>query len=117
MFALDFKALAADASRVRKSAVGLGWFVTLAAMAALGVWLLWRAGKCPAVADTWLAYQDADAPLGMPASGEVDERWCFPSAWQRAQIPQAARFDPPLGSEHGGFSYNAQAFWELVRLT
>jgi len=82
-------------------------------MATLVVGLLWRAGNSPAVPDAWLAYQDADVPLRMPASGEVDERWCFPSAWQRAQIPLAERFDPPLGSEQGGFTYNAQAFWEM----
>ncbi|KAB2638765.1 MAG: M23 family metallopeptidase [Verrucomicrobia bacterium] len=98
---------------MQKFGLGLGWFVMVAAMAALVVWLLWRAGKSPALGDAWLAYQEADAPLGMPGSGEVDERWCFPSAWQRAQIPQAARFDLPLGSEHGGFTYNAQAFWEM----
>ena len=112
-YPLDFGVRAADPRRVRKFAVGLGWFMTLAAVAGLVVWLLWRAGKNPAVADAWLGYQEADAPLGMPASGEVDERWCFASAWQVAQIPLATQFDAPLGSEHGGFAYNAQAFWEM----
>lgn len=55
----------------------------------------------------------ADAPLEMPQVGEVDHRFHFLSAWQAVQIPQASRFDPPLGSNHGGLVYNAQKFWEM----
>jgi murein DD-endopeptidase MepM/ murein hydrolase activator NlpD len=58
-------------------------------------------------------FQDADWPLPMPAAGEVDHRLDFPTAWQVAQIPRAVRFDPPMGSEHGGLVYNAQPFWEM----
>lgn len=56
---------------------------------------------------------DADSPLSMPVSGEPDSRFHFLSAWQTAQIPRALRFDPPLGTEHGGLVYNAQKFWEM----
>lgn len=49
----------------------------------------------------------------MPATGDPDHRFQFLSAWQTAAIPLATRFDPPLGSEHGGLVYNAQKFWEM----
>lgn len=49
----------------------------------------------------------------MPKNGEIDHRFDFPSAWQSAEIPLAVRFDPPLGTEHGGLVYNAQKFWEM----
>jgi len=55
----------------------------------------------------------ADAPLEMPRVGEVDHRFHFLSAWQSVQIPEALRFDPPLGSDHAGLVYNAQKFWEM----
>lgn len=60
-----------------------------------------------------IGFQDADFPLGMPEQGQIDHRFHFLSAWQTALIPQATRFDPPLGSEHGGLTYNAQKFWEM----
>lgn len=81
--------------------------------AGLLVWVLWRAGKSPGTQGGGLGIQAADAPLCLPNQGEVDMRFGFSSAWQRAQIPQAARFDPPLGTDHGGLTYNAQQFWEM----
>ena len=36
----------------------------------------------------------------------------FPSALETASLPTAARFDFPLGSEHGAMAYNAQRFTE-----
>ena len=60
-----------------------------------------------------ISYQAADEPLPMPATGEVDHRFDFPSAWQVVRIPRALRFDPPMGTEHGGLVYNAQKFWEM----
>jgi hypothetical protein len=57
--------------------------------------------------------QDADAPLPMPVTGEIDPRFLMLPAWQSAQIPRALRFDPPMGSEHAALAYNAQAFWEM----
>ena len=56
---------------------------------------------------------DADTALSIPGTGEVDPRFHFLSAWQTNQIPQALRFDPPLGSDHGGLVYNAQKFWDM----
>src|SRR6478752_6936532 len=56
---------------------------------------------------------DADWPLPMPANGEVDHRFHFLSVFETARIPLATRFDPPLGSDHGGLVYNAQKFWEM----
>lgn len=91
--------------------------IPLAVVLAAGVlgWVIWRPGRPPAqTAQTAEAgLQAGDVPLGLPAGGEVDERFCLMSAWQRAQVPVATRFDPPLGSDHGGFAYNAQKFWEM----
>ena len=56
---------------------------------------------------------DADSPLPMPTHGEPDHRLHLLSVWETAQIPQALRFDPPLGSDHSGLVYNAQKFWEM----
>lgn len=52
-------------------------------------------------------------PLAMPTKGEVDHRFQILSAWEIAEIPRALRFDPPLGTEHGGLVYNAQKYWEM----
>ena len=88
-------------------------FVTLAAAAGVVVYLLWDAGRNPGLPSERVDFQAADAPLMMPGAGDVDERFCFLSAWQRARIPLARRFDPPLGTDHGGFTYDAQRFWEM----
>lgn len=61
----------------------------------------------------WLGPQVAAAPLPMPDSGGIDHRFDPSSPWLTARIPRACRFDPPLGSEHGGLVYNAQKFWEM----
>lgn len=82
--------------------------VTVAIAAGLVGWALRREGGGPKV-----ELLDADAPLAMPASSEVDGRFCLLSAWQRAQVPVATRFDPPLGTAGGGLVYNAQKFWEM----
>src|SRR2546430_14088546 len=42
----------------------------------------------------------------------VDPAFRFPSPLDLASLPTAARFDFPLGSEHGAMSYNAQRFTE-----
>lgn len=55
----------------------------------------------------------AGGPLGMPKDGKPDHRFQFLSAWERARIPAAAEFDPPMGTERGGLVYNAQKFWDM----
>lgn len=57
--------------------------------------------------------EDFAAPLAIPKQGEPDHRFHFLSAWETAQIPRSQRFDPPMGTEHGGLVYNAQRFWEM----
>lgn len=54
----------------------------------------------------------AAAALPMPATGEVDHRFLLTSAWDTARIPRAPRFDPPLGTAHGGLVHNARKFRE-----
>jgi murein DD-endopeptidase MepM/ murein hydrolase activator NlpD len=94
-------------SSVRKpSSKGILWVIL--AVVGIAGWVIWRKPSSPAA---WL--QDADFPLSMPATGDPDHRFQFLSAWQTAAIPLATRFDPPLGSEHGGLVYNAQKFWEM----
>lgn len=85
--------------------------LTLVVAAGMVGVVLWRMDD--SISTERIGYQDADAPLGMPAEGGPDHRFLFPSAWQQACIPAAARFDPPLGTENGGLAYNAQKFWEM----
>lgn len=83
----------------------------LVAAAGIGGFVGWRLWQSPTV---WRDnYQAADDPLAMPGTGEVDHRFDYPCAWQVAQIPRALRFDPPMGTEHGGLVYNAQKFREM----
>jgi murein DD-endopeptidase MepM/ murein hydrolase activator NlpD len=96
----------ADARVVRSSTSNLLLLLTLAVAAGMVGLVLWRLGERA-------GYQTPDEPLGMPADGKPDHRFHFLSAWQTAQIPQALRFDPPMGTEHGGLVYNAQKFWEM----
>jgi murein DD-endopeptidase MepM/ murein hydrolase activator NlpD len=96
---------------VRSSTFNLLMLLTLAAAAGIVGVVLWRMGEKPP--GERAGFQDADAPLSMPAKGGPDHRFHFLSAWQTAQIPRATRFDPPMGTEHGGLVYNAQKFWEM----
>ncbi len=86
--------------------------LTLAVACGIVAWVILKSGK-PAAVQLRIGYQDADYSLLMPANGEVDHRFQFPSAWQTAVIPRALRFDPPMGTEHGGSAYNAQKYWEM----
>ena len=53
-------------------------------------------------------------PPGMPPGGaDVDLRFDLPTPWQRALTPVATRWEEPLGSEHGAFTYNPQPFWAM----
>ena len=45
-------------------------------------------------------------------SRHVELAFQLPSAFETASLPTAARFDFPLGSEHGAMAYNAQRFTE-----
>jgi Peptidase family M23 len=96
---------------MRNSTSNLLILLTLAVAAGIVGYVLWHAGDKVAVKR--IGFQDADTPLGMPEKGAPDHRFHFLSAWQTAQIPLATRFDPPMGSEHGGLVYNAQKFWEM----
>ncbi len=44
--------------------------------------------------------------------GKSSAAFALPSPLDLAALPTAARFDFPLGSEHGAFTYNAQPFTE-----
>lgn len=77
-------------------------------IAALAVW---RPG--PLARFGLLGCHDVGVSLAMPVTGQVDHRFDFLPPWIIAGIPRALRFDPPLGSEHGGMVYNAQPFWEM----
>ena len=96
---------------MRKTTSNLMLLLTLAVAAGIIGVVIWRSGKTPTVRR--IGFQDADFPLGMPKKGEIDHRFQFPSAWQMAGIPRAPRFDPPMGTEHGGLVYNAQKYWEM----
>lgn len=96
---------------MRKPSPNLMVLLTLVAAAVIVGVVVSRVGnKAPGER---IGFQDAAVPLSMPASGEPDHRFHFLSAWQTVSIPTATRFDPPMGSEHGGLVYNAQKFWEM----
>ena len=57
-------------------------------------------------------FQDADAPLVLPADGQPRHRLHQFTAWQLAEVPAATRFESPLGSGQGALTFNAQKFWE-----
>ncbi|TAE76941.1 MAG: M23 family metallopeptidase [Verrucomicrobia bacterium] len=59
------------------------------------------------------SFQDADAPLLLPADGQPRHRLHRFSGWQLGEMPTATRFDSPLGSAHGALTYNAQKFWDM----
>lgn len=96
---------------MRKSSSNITLLLTLALAAGIVAVLIWSSGKAPPVQR--IGFQDADSPLRLPETGEIDHRFQFPSAWQLAGIPRALRFDPPMGSDHSALVYNAQEFWEM----
>ena len=87
--------------------------IVLAAGGMLG-FALWRdrPPKLPPI-EALTSFQDADAPLLLPADGEPRHRLHLFSGWQLGEIPAATRFDAPMGSQHGALTYNAQKFWEM----
>ena len=86
----------------------------LVAVAGMVGFALWR-DRPPAVLpiEMLAGFQDADAPLFLPADGRPRHRLHQFSAWQTGNIPTALRFDSPMGSEHGALTYNAQKYWEM----
>jgi hypothetical protein len=85
---------------------------TLVLGALVVAWAIWRHDRASQVER--LGFQDSDAPLMMPADGgEPDPRFQFMSAWTQVQLPQAIRFDPPLGTEHAALSQTVGGFLEL----
>lgn len=48
----------------------------------------------------------------VPSRAPLDPALQFPSPLELASLPTAARFDFPLGSEHGALTYNATFFTE-----
>ena len=101
-----------DGAEVRKVWSKLAIPLVLLVGAVMVAWVVERAQQSRGGVEK-IGFQDADVPLAMPASGELDERFFLMSPWQRAQVPVAHRYDPPLGSDHGGLAYNAQKFWDL----
>lgn len=80
----------------------------------LGGWVLFRssASRLPEV-ESLANFQTADAPLFLPEDGQPRNRLHQLSAWDRVGIPEAARFDAPMGAANGSLTYNAQKFWEM----
>jgi len=108
---LDRLRIMAQPARMRDSTSNLLMLLTLAVAAGFVGYVLWREGED--APREKIGFQDADTPLGMPESGSPDHRFHMLSAWQAARVPLATRFDPPMGSEHGALTYNAQKFWEM----
>ncbi|BCX47855.1 hypothetical protein HAHE_17630 [Haloferula helveola] len=76
------------------------------------VWLRGPSHELPPV-ESLANFQMADAPLKLPADGQPRHRLHRMSAWDLATLPRAVRFDPPMGTEQAGLTYNAQKFWEM----
>jgi murein DD-endopeptidase MepM/ murein hydrolase activator NlpD len=86
-------------------------FVVWLAIALVFGVALWRSRMPPnPPLESLASFQDADAPLLLPADGKPEYRLQRSDAWQRVTVPHATRFDLPLGSEHGALTYNAQPF-------
>lgn len=77
-------------------------------------YMIWTgAGRDVPEVESLSTFQMADAPLFMPKEGEPQYRLHQLSAWDRASLPRAARFDHPMGTTHAALTYNAQKFWEM----
>jgi murein DD-endopeptidase MepM/ murein hydrolase activator NlpD len=75
-------------------------------IAAMLCFALWR-DRPPRVLpiETLTSFQDAAAPLLLPADGKPRHRLHRFGGWELGQIPAALRFDSPLGSERGALSH------------
>ncbi|MBC7980720.1 MAG: M23 family metallopeptidase [Armatimonadetes bacterium] len=87
--------------------------ITLALGAGLIGFAFWQSSRHGFAEVKFDGFQAADFQLEMKANAKPDLRFHFLSAWQVNQIPIAASFDMPLGSENGALVYNAQKFWEM----
>ncbi|GAA5482622.1 M23 family metallopeptidase [Haloferula sargassicola] len=88
--------------------------VLLLLAACLAAWVFLRgpSSRLPDV-ESLATYQTADAPLFLPEDGKPRHRLHQLSAWDLASVPEAARFDAPMGGANGALTYNAQPFWEM----
>jgi len=96
----------------RKFARFLPTLLALAVLAAIVATILRHRNPPLPPLSTLDSFQDADAPLPMPARGAPDFRFDRFPAPTRTRIPLALRFSAPLGSVSGAFSYDAQPFGE-----
>jgi hypothetical protein len=83
--------------------------IASAGMIALVLWLDRAPEELPVEALT--GFQDADAPLFLPADGTP--RLHVIPAWELARIPVALRRDAPLGSEQGALTWLDPATGDL----
>ncbi|MBB5353509.1 murein DD-endopeptidase MepM/ murein hydrolase activator NlpD [Haloferula luteola] len=88
--------------------------IVLTLTLALVGWLVFRgpSSHLPEV-ESLANFQTADAPLFLPEDGQPRFRLHQLSAWDRAALPEAVRFDAPMGAANGALTYNAQPFWEM----
>ncbi|WP_193212704.1 M23 family metallopeptidase [Luteolibacter marinus] len=87
--------------------------VLLVAVGGMVGFALWQDRPPPVLPiESLTGFQDAAAPLMLPADGRPRHRLHEFTAWQTGDIPTALRFDLPMGSEHGALTYNGQKFWE-----
>lgn len=87
--------------------------ITLVIAFGMVTFLVWRSSQTKIAPVKLVGFQDHSAPPGMPESEAPDMRFFMLSAWQANQIPKISSMEPPLGSENGALTYNAQPFWEM----
>lgn len=98
------------ASKSRGNSLYLLTLVGAAAIVGFAVWKVSGGGN--ALLEQF-GKQEPESALMMPADGKADMRFHFLSPWEAVQVPKAVRFDPPMGTEHGGLVYNGQKYWEM----
>jgi hypothetical protein len=78
-------------------------FLRLLIILAMAMSIAWGVAQCRPP-------QAEDLPQAATLPVPFDAAFIRLSASEIARLPQAARFDLPLGSEHGALTYNAQPF-------
>lgn len=80
---------------------------------ALGLWLAFAPDKESVEKLSWIE-KSGKAPIGLlnPTLEEpiFDPAFALPSPIEMVKAPVAIKFDPPMGTEHAGLTYNAQPF-------